>query len=277
MLPSTVDRHTARQRAVASLAATALVGDVAGKLAHRGIPVMPLKGALLQHWLYDDPSDRPLTDVDLLVRPAALHEAAELLEAAGYCRTRHSSVGGLVMQTPLGLALDLHAQLFDRMRYRMPTDDLFARGSEDHALYGARVVLPSPLDVYAHLVGKFGSDHLNARSTARLDEIRRMGAHLDCSAETAARHLLHCGMRRVSRYVLPLVDRTLGDPFASQVCKRLPRDPIGRGIATAAEWSLARAAPRSWSGAVIAHALNDSVPHGLESGIRALHERTRRG
>jgi hypothetical protein len=270
-----VERHAARRRAATSLLATELVGDVARRLGEAGISVMPVKGALLQHWLYGDPAERPLTDVDLLVRADDLEMAVEYLEAARYRQTRHRTVGGMVMETPFGLMLDLHSQLFDHVRYRMPTEDLFMRGSEDRELYDASVRLPSPLDVYAHLIGKFGSDHLNAGSTARLDEIARMAARLDVSPEMAARHLRHCGMRRVSRYVLPLVYEAAGDPFALQALDHLPFDPIGRGIVALAKPTLAAASPDSRIGALMAHLLNESLPRGLYSGARALLKQIR--
>jgi len=237
---------------------------------------MPVKGALLQHWLYEDPSERPLTDVDLLVPPRDLRSAVMRLQSAGYRPAGRSSIGAVVMGTPLGVALDLHPRLFDRARYRLPTHELFGRSSEDRVLYGASVRLPSPLDVYAHLIGKFGSDHLNARATARLDEIARMASQLRASPETVARHLVHCGMRRVSRYVLPMVHRTTGDGFALQVCDRLPRDPVGRGVVALADFGLALSAPRSGTAALIAHCLNESLPRGVRSGLRALVQRSRR-
>jgi hypothetical protein len=236
---------------------------------------MPVKGALLQHWLYDEPSERPLTDVDLVVRPQDLRRAVAQLESAGYRRAGRSSIGAIIMQTPLGLALDLHPRLFDRARYCLPTEDLFARSAEDHALYGASVRLPAPLDVYAHLIGKLGSDHLDARSTARLDEIGGMSFRLDASPETVARHLAHCGMRRVSRYVLALVQRSTGDAFALQVYECLPFDPIGRGIIALANLALAAASPDSRTGALMAHLLNESLPRGVRSAIRAVLQQIR--
>jgi hypothetical protein len=238
---------------------------------------MPVKGALLQHWLYDDPTERPLTDVDLLVRPDDLDRAIERLESVGYRRVAESGFGPVVLQTPLGLALDLHPSLFDRARYRLPTHELFARSSEDTTLFGASVRLPSPLDAYAHLIGKAGSDHLNAHATARLDEIARMTGRIDAAPETVARHLVHCGMRRVSRYVLPLVHQASGDSFADQVHDCLPFDPIGRGIARVANPVLVRASAHSRVGALMAHLLNHSLPRGVHSGGRALLQKIRRG
>jgi hypothetical protein len=258
------------------MAATELVGDVARRLADLGIRVMPVKGALLQHWLYEDPSERPLSDVDLLVRPHDMGRAVDRLEASGYQAARRSGVGAVIMQSPFGLALDLHCRLFDSARYRMPTDDLFARSSEDQTLFGAAVRLPAPIDVYAHLVGKVGSDHLDSRAVGRLDEIARMGKRLDTSPRTVARHLVHCGMRRVSRYVLPLVHQGTGDVFALQVNDSLPFDSIGQGIVVLVRPVLAASSPHSRTGAVMAHLLNDSLPRGVRSGVTALIQRARR-
>jgi hypothetical protein len=271
-----VNRNAARRRAATSLAASALVADVAGKLSCSGISVMPVKGALLQHWLYDDPTERPLTDVDLLVLPHDLEGAVDLLESAGYRPLALPSFGPVVLQTPFGLALDLHPSLFDAARYRLRTEDLFARGTEDTRLYGVRVQLPAPLDVYAHLIGKFGSDHLDGRATGRLNEIARMAGRIGASPETAAQHLVRCGMRRVSRSVLPLVHQATNEPFAAQVHACLPFDPIGQCIATIASRSLHGAPALSRRGALVAHLLNDSLLRGARSGGRALLQRIRR-
>ena len=276
MAQTTVNRNAARARAATSLGADALVADVAGKLARSGISVMPVKGALLQHWLYDDPTERPLTDVDLLVLPADLEGAVKQLESAGYRSLARPSFGPVVLQTPLGLALDLHPRLFDRARYRFPTHEIFARSSEDEDVYGARVRLPSPLDAYAHLIGKFGSDHLDAGAAGRLDEIARMSACLEASPKTAARHLAHCGMRRVSRYVLPLVHETTSNSFALQVRDHLPSDRTGDGIAFAAKLVMAGASPQSSAAALGAHLLNHSLPRGVYSGARAIVRRNRK-
>jgi hypothetical protein len=83
-------------------------------------------------------------------------------------------------------------------------------------------------------------------------------------------------MRRVARYVLPLVHRSTGDLFAQQVYECLPADPIGLGIASVAKAVLSRASADSKVGALMAHMLNDSLPRGAYSGGRALFLRSRR-
>ncbi|MGB5368501.1 MAG: hypothetical protein WBN14_19725, partial [Polyangiales bacterium] len=116
---------------------------------------------------------------------------------------------------------------------------------------------------------------LDRRATGRLDEIARMAGRIDVSPETVAQHLEHCGMRRVSRYVLPLVHQATNDSFAAQVHRSLPFDPIGRCIAAMASRSLQDAPALSRAGALVAHLLNDSLPRGARSGIRALLQRIR--
>lgn len=273
--PTGPDRQQMRRRAATSILASELVRDVAQRLEGHGIDIMPIKGALLQHWLHDDPTERAMTDVDVLIRPHQAHEARRVLEREGYETMDHSSIGAFVMRTPFELALDLHTQLFDRARYDLSTEDVFARSSPDRALFGAPVRLPSPLDVYAHLIGKFGSDHLNKGSTERLDEIARMQTRIDAAPEVVACHLVDCGMRRVARYVLPLVSEMSGDPFAAEVLAHLPRDPIGEAVVAIAQPVLASARPYSRVGAVMAHLLNESLLRGLRSGARALVARSR--
>ena len=252
------------------MAASALVADVAATLEPTGIPVMPIKGALLQHWLYDDPADRPLTDVDLLVPEAGLGPAIRALAAAGYRLTEHTSVGGAVLETRFGLMLDLHGRLFGSARYLLTTDALFARSVANRDLFGAAVRLPSALDVYAHLIGKAGSDHIHEDARDRLGEIRRLGHWLGLPAEAIAEHLRVSGMRRVARYVLRLVDRSTDDPLSLRIVDALPPDPMGGALARCADAILARVSPDSRLGAVVAHSLNDTLLLGARSGAAAL-------
>jgi hypothetical protein len=55
-------------------------------LADRGIHALPLKGPVLAADAHGDFGLRETDDVDLLVAPSALHEAADALTAAGYAR-----------------------------------------------------------------------------------------------------------------------------------------------------------------------------------------------
>jgi hypothetical protein len=247
-----------------------LVRDVALRLGAEGIAVMPVKGAFLQRWLYDDPSERPLTDVDMLVAPGGLELAREILIRAGYRETGRPSVGAIELSNPFLLTLDLHPHLFHPTRYRLSTEGLFDRSIADEALFDVTVRIPSPLDAYAHAIGKFGSDHLTAAAVFQLEEIARIGNRLAESESDIAAHLSRCGMRRVARYVLQLVCEATNDELSRTVLQTLPADPLGRGIAALSRTALDRLPASSRLGAIFAHLLNDTLPRGLRSGLSAM-------
>lgn len=257
------------------MVSTAVVCDVAERLAVIDIEVMPIKGSLLQHWLYEDPAERMMTDVDLLLMPSALDRAVTVLRSAGYRALGTTSIGAQVLRSPQQIAVDLHPRLFDDARYRLPTAAVFSRGVRDDVLFGARVRVPARLDCYAHLIGKFGSDHVNAAATHRLDEITRMGRLLAETPARTARHLVDVGMRRVARYVLSLA-AAAGDTTARDTLAALPKDPVGAVTVRIVDAVLRSPRSDSGVGAVAAHALNHSLPSAARSGARALRARCSR-
>ncbi|MEM7138244.1 MAG: nucleotidyltransferase family protein [Myxococcota bacterium] len=270
--PPSTSGSARRRRAVTSIVTTEVVRDVALRLAAVDVMIMPVKGALLQHWLFEDPADRAMTDVDLLVRPEQFELACQRLVASGYVSVGQSSIGARVLRSPLHVAVDLHPCLFDPARYRLSTSDVFARSSVDESLFGASVRLPSPPDAYAHLVGKFASDHRTALDTGHLDELRRMSSRLGRSPRGVADHLVRTGMRRAARYVLPLC-RATGDTMAGQVFDALPHDPAGSLLAPWAGRVFASPWGGTGVGGVAAHMLNDTLGRAAWSGVRAMSRR----
>ena len=53
-------------------------------LGEAGIPVIPLKGVTLAQSLYGDPAARVCSDIDILVPPAKVAQAMDLIQASGY-------------------------------------------------------------------------------------------------------------------------------------------------------------------------------------------------
>src|SRR5437868_6511480 len=126
-----------------------LVKRAAFVLEKRGIPLMPLKGVLLQRLVYSEGPFRSIADVDLLVPEPRFFEAAALLEAAGFSNTRWETGRWQVTLTnPNGppLGIDLHRRLTRTVRSRLTAEGLFARGVADTQLFGAPVVLPCAED-----------------------------------------------------------------------------------------------------------------------------------
>ncbi len=89
--------------------------SVCGLLGESGMEVWGYKGADYALTLYPDPSLRPMTDLDLMVRPGRILDAACSLRGAGWSLSTPGSallscgiVSGLLLSKD-GIALDLHS------------------------------------------------------------------------------------------------------------------------------------------------------------------------
>ena len=90
----------------------AIAAEAVAALAGASIPAVLLKGISYGAWLYDDPGERPMTDVDLLVPVAAHAEAIQILARLGYRHagpraqwsSRHHAI---TLKRPTG-SVDLH-------------------------------------------------------------------------------------------------------------------------------------------------------------------------
>jgi hypothetical protein len=84
---------------------------VVAKLDQNGIACVPVKGILLARQLYDDPIDRPLCDVDLLIEPRDFTRAIRAAKAAGWRLHWDSKILGSVNFIVDGVAFDVACSL----------------------------------------------------------------------------------------------------------------------------------------------------------------------
>ncbi|MBC7174256.1 MAG: nucleotidyltransferase family protein, partial [Polyangiaceae bacterium] len=133
---------------LAGIVARGLVGRCARALDARGIPVMALKGAALHALIYEDPADRPLSDVDLLVRPRDHARAIVALESIGFRPVAPTtSWATSLVASDQPLSVDLHRRLFPTGLFRLRVEELFARAHLDTTTFGAPVRLPDAYDL----------------------------------------------------------------------------------------------------------------------------------
>lgn len=141
--------------------AVATLHEVHRLLTGAGIPSVVLKGPALAGLCYPRPDLRWYRDLDLLVAPAHLEAAVEVLEAAGSTLLDRNwdlihavRPGELHLLTPHGVVLDLHFQLVNnaerRSRFRVDPTEVLGR-AETVTLGGHRVGTPDATDSLLHL------------------------------------------------------------------------------------------------------------------------------
>ncbi len=80
--------------------------EVVTALQHAGVPVIVLKGGALAWTVYADPALRPMTDLDLLVRPEQMAQAGAALAAAGFALSGPAADPPLPFRQRFGGGLD---------------------------------------------------------------------------------------------------------------------------------------------------------------------------
>ncbi|HJL14140.1 MAG TPA: nucleotidyltransferase family protein [Sandaracinaceae bacterium LLY-WYZ-13_1] len=255
--------HT--ERLAAALVARHDLAAAVRILNEAGVIPMPLKGVLLQHVVYQDPADRMLSDADLLAPPGRFGDAIAALRAAGHRVSPEGRAGCATQGPDARLEVDVHRRVFPPGLYALPGRQMFARGRIDETLFDGVVVVPAPLDVYAHLVGNFAKGRHVAGDLPQLRDFSAVASRFALSPPRVARHLVLHGLARAARYTLAHAAEG-GDAFAAEVLRALPTDRVGQATAAAARRLATRYEGSPWS-LVAPHLVNRTLPRGAASAV----------
>jgi hypothetical protein len=164
-LPKAVlDRLTRQATLVAAnnLRARAALEPLFEGLNQAGIEVMLLKGAALNRSMYARPDLRPMTDVDLLIKPQDVPSTTALLKSAG-CRRgfdlirddffpKYHYEAEFLTDSTNPVRIDLHARPFRPLRVsRTMPDDAFFDDAACVQWGNAEALIPSTENMLIHL------------------------------------------------------------------------------------------------------------------------------
>jgi hypothetical protein len=139
-----------------------LLERIAARFNEAGVPLMALKGAALNLTVYEGPSERPMSDLDLLIKPVDIDRACALLEELGCLRGEplvredffprfHYEID-YAAKAVYPMKIDVHVRPFRPLRYArwVPPDALWDR-AESAPIGRATVLIPSAEDMLIHL------------------------------------------------------------------------------------------------------------------------------
>ena len=250
-----------------------LVRDVAAVLASEHIPIMPLKGVLLQAIVYRT-SFRPMADVDLLVPPDSFERARSALRRAGF---EVLGVGRDIFRRPGSiLEVDLHRKLSMPSRSRLSAEDMFLRGRSDVDLFGVPVMVPDARDLYAHLLLHLTLDWLIRGGLHHPEDFEIVPKALGLSVAAVVEHLRTVGMEPHAHLMLPLLEALSPGGFAGRLRAALTLPAALRARAELARQVCARSGAGSMArraaGVLLAPSLTKAIP---EAVLRRVLDRQR--
>jgi len=209
-----------------------VVREIATILGRHGIAVMPLKGVLLQRLVYKAPAIRAIRDVDILVPRPAFSTARAAIEAAGYSVFGE---GGDIFRRPNQiLEIDLHHQFSATMRSGLSAADMFLRGRSDTELFGVRVIVPSPLDLYAHLLLHLTLEWINRDRLHHPEDFEKIPESLAITESSLIAHLELVGLDLHAGLMLPMLEAQRPGRFTRKVLDNLSLSPSRRRIVAVA-------------------------------------------
>jgi hypothetical protein len=119
-----------------------VLGEVKRVAQGHGIPLLPVKGIVTAHLLYDDVAHRPISDLDLRTRPADIRALRHAGLAAGWRLLRWSAAYQSVVFQLAGMQVDIETSVGPPGLCELAVEDMLARAEpgsgwpeiHDHAL-----------------------------------------------------------------------------------------------------------------------------------------------
>jgi hypothetical protein len=99
------------------------------RFRHAGVRVAPIKGVAYATGLYALPTERPMTDVDLLVEPHAAPSARAVLGELGFGLVADTALHHASTWVRRDLVIDLHRNILAKGRSQIDLDAVWARMS----------------------------------------------------------------------------------------------------------------------------------------------------
>jgi hypothetical protein len=161
-----------------------------------GIETLAVKGVVTAHTLYDDPSERPLGDVDLRIRPRDVVRAMRVARDAGWFVIHPNPPYGAfgMFIGSLALGVDVESVVGAPGLCKLSIDEMLARATDSDR--GARVRVPELHDHAVLLCVNVFKDKFDFALPWAIEDARRIvdakGFDVDLFVDRARRARIAC-------------------------------------------------------------------------------------
>lgn len=152
--------------------------EVVAALETSQIQVVAVKGLVTASTLYDDPAERPMSDIDLRIRPQHIARATALGRQAGWHVAHTSQIYPIVSFDVAGVRVEIEGTVGPPGLCALPIDQMISRAEETEAL-GFRCRFPEIHDHALQLVVNIFKDKLVEAAPWALDDVARIVRHRD--------------------------------------------------------------------------------------------------
>ncbi len=137
-------------------------------------PVVPVKGVVLARWIYDDVSERPLRDVDVLVPRAAFGDVLRAIRNAQLRILYETEELGELLFMSEGMEVEIHAEVGRRELTNLTVDDVLSRSVTDTQTFPFAIQRLDDIDHFLLLVANVVKDYFTVCNPHQPEDLRRM-------------------------------------------------------------------------------------------------------
>jgi hypothetical protein len=141
-------------------------------LADQGVPSLAVKGAVTAYMLYRDPAERPVSDVDLRIRPDDFRRSVRAFEQAGWSIRDWKPMYGAFVAELAGVCIDVESVVGAPGLCGLSIQEMLSRASE--RLAGTEVPVPEIHDHAVLLVVNVFKDKLLGAAPWAIEDVRRI-------------------------------------------------------------------------------------------------------
>ncbi len=144
------------------------------------MPLVPIKGVVLGRWLYEDTAERPLSDLDLLIRHRDREPLKNEIRRLGWQLVRDSEELRELAFIVGGVMVEAHAEVVRRDLTRLRVEDLLARATAESRTFGFEIRRLDDVDHTLLLLVELVKDwfvEANAHQPEDLERLLRRISH----------------------------------------------------------------------------------------------------
>jgi Uncharacterised nucleotidyltransferase len=247
-----------------------ILREVTARCEAAAVPVLPVKGVVTSRLLYADIAERPITDVDVRVRPGDLATVRRIASAAGWpclrvAQTYHNLTYGFGV-----LSLDVEGSVGPPGLCALEVSAMLARAERREIAPGLRVLVPEVHDHAVLLTVNAFKDKIATAPPWALVDLERIVVHPDFRREEFVSRVRGARVTTIAWIVAGWLESVRGDPAWGAIRALLEsRAALRRGYARLLERRLAEGHPDSLSVRLLTRAGADTRRMQIEAVLRA--------
>jgi hypothetical protein len=170
-----------------------------------GLPLAPVKGLALGRWLYDDPADRGMRDLDLLIAPTQFASARALVRSSGWPVLYDSGAQRELLFMLDGFAVEIHGEIGRRDLTGIDAGRVLARARRDASSFRCPVLRIDDIDHFLLLAANVVKDRFTHANPHQARDLTLLWARLEAREDELVRRAEACGfgtgIRAVARWM----------------------------------------------------------------------------